>query len=94
MRDQRDAAWRHLEYYWYPQDMGGLDLTFAKMPNNVKVDLVNAMAKEPARWSAHATLKKTDTKMSTWRHEMSKRSKNKRKPVHTHTRTNTHTHIC
>jgi hypothetical protein len=94
MRDQRDTAWEPLKQLWYPQDMGGEDLTFAKMPEHVKIDLVNAMAKGPAFWSAQQTMKKTDTKISTWRHELAKKPMHKRKQVPTRTRTNTQTHIC
>jgi hypothetical protein len=93
-RGQRNAGWSALMPWWYPARLGGKDCTFRSMPDHIKIDLVNHMAKSPALWTAAETIKKTDTKVSTWRHELSKKPSMKRTPVHTRTRTNTHTHIC
>ena len=66
------------------------------MPDSVKIDLVNEMAREPAAWSAMNTMTKTETKISTARHELAKNPNNKRKVVlackYTHAHTHTHTH--
>jgi hypothetical protein len=60
-------------------------MTLNRMPDQVKIDLVNAMAREPACWSASETMKKTETKVSTARHNASNHTPRKRKvrlPLH------------
>jgi hypothetical protein len=93
VREQRDAAWLALMPWWYPEDMGGKGCTFRSMPSNIKIDLINTMAGLPACWSPAVTIMKTDTKVATWRHELSKRPAHKRTPVHTRPRTTNQTHM-
>jgi hypothetical protein len=47
-------------------------MTLNRMPEDVKIDLVNAMALPPACWTAQDTMTKAETKVSTARHEFSK----------------------
>jgi hypothetical protein len=57
-------------------------MTLNRMPENVKIELVNAMAHPPAEWPAWITMSKTETKISTARHDFAK-NPNKKNKVHT-----------
>jgi hypothetical protein len=82
IRTQRDAAWKKLDPYWPPLSAGGQDMTMNRMPDHLKVDLVNDMARPPANWHPCVTLTKTETKVSTARHEHAKNpTKGKRKVI-------------
>jgi hypothetical protein len=52
---------------------GGQDLTFSRMPDHVKVTLVDAMALPPAYWPPNVTLQKAETKISSDRSNNRKR---------------------
>ena len=54
-------------------------MTLTRMPDDVKITLVNAMARKPAEWSAATTMAKTETKISTARHDFKKKPEKKRK---------------
>ena len=79
VRAQRDKSWKPLAPYWRPAAMDGKDLTLKQMPDEVKVQLVNAMAHEPACWPATVTLAKTETKVSSWRCDAYKKLNSKAK---------------
>ena len=72
VRTQRDRAWAKLAKYWKPHSHGGQDLTLNRMPDSAKITLVNDMAHAPAKWSAMVTMTKTETRISSARHELSK----------------------
>jgi hypothetical protein len=92
VRVQRNGLWGGLTPYWKPERMGGKDCTLNRMPDSVKIELCNGMAKGPAFWSAATTLRRTETHVSTKRHNQNSHSKRK---VHSHAntrnRTNAHT---
>jgi hypothetical protein len=79
VRKQRDKCWTKCDPYWLPVSAGGQDMTLNRMPDSIKIDIVNTMAKEPACWHPAVTLQKTETKISTARHEYAKNPKHKRK---------------
>jgi hypothetical protein len=57
------------------------------MPEDVKINLVNEMALPPACWTAMTTMAKTETKVSTARHDFAKNpGKKSRVRKQTHTR--------
>jgi hypothetical protein len=89
IRAQRDTSWSKLDRYWRPIESGGQDMTLNRMPDSVKINLVNEMARGPAEWTAMTTIAKTETKVSTARHEFAKNPRKKRK-VRTRTHTNAH----
>ena len=53
---------------------GGHDLTFARMSDPVKIDLIDAMARAPTYWPPNVTLQKAETKISSDRSNNRKRS--------------------
>jgi len=93
-RAQRDVAWEPLHPYWRPKRLGGRNLTLTRMPDNVKIDLVNSMALGPAHWSAQVTMAKTESKVSSWRHDESKKLEKRRRPRVRSAHTSTHLHNC
>ena len=87
MRNQRDRCWQALEHRYKPFDKGGMDETLNRMPDIIKVELVNGMAREPACWTAETTMKRSESYVSTKRHEMGKkRQSTVRAQPHTTTR--------
>jgi hypothetical protein len=73
VRAQRDQNYTLLGPEYKPAALGGKDHTLNRMPDNVKVDLVNNMARAPALWSASTTMKRTESFVSTQRYEIGKR---------------------
>jgi hypothetical protein len=51
------------------------------MPEQVKIELINVMARAPAEWCPAATLAKTESKISTNRNEYKKNPVKKRKVI-------------
>jgi len=72
VRRQRDTAWHKLDNLWRPVSAGGQDMTLVRMPEEVKIELCNEMALPPAGWSASTTMSKTESKVSSNRHEFQK----------------------
>jgi hypothetical protein len=73
VRTQRDTAWRPVLRLMKPVSMGGKNCTLNRMPDSVKIDLVNAMARGPAFWSANITMRRTESHISTKRFELKKK---------------------
>ena len=73
MRNQRDEQWKVLGPRLKPLRLGGKDETLNRMPDSFKVELVNNMARAPAMWSAETTMKRTESYVSTKRHELGKK---------------------
>jgi len=74
--------------------MGGKDETLNRMPDGFKIDLVNYMARAPACWSAATTLKKTESYVSTQRHELSRKRRKASSSVNTQPQAHTHAFVA
>jgi hypothetical protein len=72
-RKQRNAGFKPLEAHWHSVARGGQDMTFARMPSHVKVQLVETMAEAPACWPAHITISRAESKISSDRCNAKKR---------------------
>ena len=94
VRDQRDAEWKALGPRLKPLRLGGKDETLNRMPDNVKVELVNNMARGPAFWSAETTMKRTESYVSTKRHELGKKRGKANLVVRAHALTTIQHHTC
>jgi hypothetical protein len=56
------------------------------MPEEVKINLVNEMAHPPASWTAMTTMAKTESKISTARHDFAKNPTKHKVRAHTQKR--------
>jgi hypothetical protein len=73
-RDYRNVNFAPLRPEWMRKAEGGKDLTFARMDDNIKITLIDAMAKAPTFWPPNVTMQKAETKISSDRSNNRKRS--------------------
>jgi hypothetical protein len=73
VREQRDAAMVTVRRLMKSKEDGGQNLTFAKMPAAVKIDVCNKMALYPAGWPPGVTIRRFESKVSSDRSNGNKR---------------------